>query len=186
MVAEFWARFGDDYVSSTFRELMKKIKISYMGKHLKDIYPHATRFQVLRYKFNKLMEKVVLASFILGMIYGAFQVGKYTTESKVTHANIEVEKIIEVESKKIPPVLQRIAKCESGNTHFDSNGQVLMRSNTNRTVDVGRYQLNSVWFKKATELGLDITKEKDNEKMAVWIYENRGTGDWYSSANCWN
>ena len=135
MVAEFWARFGDDDVSSTFKELMKKIRISYMGKHLKDIYPHATKFQVLRYKFNKLMEKVVLTSFILGMIYGAFHLGKATTESKVTHANIEVEKIIEVESKNIPPVLQRIIQCESNGKHFDKNGQVLIGSATKIWVD---------------------------------------------------
>jgi hypothetical protein len=61
-----------------------------------------------------------------------------------------------------------------------------MRSNTNKSVDIGKYQINSVWFKKATELGLDITKEEDNEAMAYWIYENRGTGDWYSSQSCWS
>jgi hypothetical protein len=60
-----------------------------------------------------------------------------------------------------------------------------MRANTNKTVDIGRYQINSVWNKKASELGLDLTIEADNEKMAYWIYENRGTGDWYSSEKCW-
>ena len=85
----------------------------------------------------------------------------------------------------VTPVLQRIANCESNDSHYDKNGQVLMRSNTNKSVDVGRYQINSVWFSKATELGLDITKESDNEEMAKWIYENKGTGDWSSSANCW-
>jgi hypothetical protein len=88
-------------------------------------------------------------------------------------------------------VLNRIADCESGNgkpgsaTHYDKNGQVLLRANKNGTVDVGKYQVNSVWFKKATELGYDITKESDNKAMAEWVYLNRGTGDWYSSQKCW-
>lgn len=98
-------------------------------------------------------------------------------------AEVSVQKV-EAESN-IAPVLQRIAKCESGDNHYDKNGQVLMRSNSNKTVDVGKYQINSVWFAKATELGLDITKEQDNETMARWIYENRGTGDWSATANCW-
>lgn len=85
----------------------------------------------------------------------------------------------------VPPVLQRIAKCESENKHYGKSGQVLLNANTNDTVDVGRYQINTVWFKQATEMGLDITEEEDNETMARWIYENRGTGDWSSSANCW-
>ncbi len=89
------------------------------------------------------------------------------------------------------PVLARIADCESGNgtkgsgTQF-KNGQVIFKANTNGTVDVGKYQINSSWDKQATKLGLDLTKEKDNYAMAKWIYENQGTGPWASSAHCWN
>ena len=99
----------------------------------------------------------------------------------------EVIKEVEVRA----PVLDRIAGCESqGNpklkgTHFDKNGQVLMRSNTNRTVDIGKYQINTIWFAKATELGLDVTLEKDNEEMALYIYKNYGTTPWYASKSCW-
>jgi hypothetical protein len=85
---------------------------------------------------------------------------------------VEIQVPIE---KGIPPVLVRIAKCESDNNHIDpKTGQVLMRANADKTVDVGRYQINSVWFKKATELGLDVTKDKDNETMAVIGVENWG------------
>jgi len=60
-----------------------------------------------------------------------------------------------------------------------------MRANTNGTVDIGEYQVNGFyWGKKASELGLDLTKEADNKKMAEWIYANKGTGDWYSQ-KCW-
>jgi hypothetical protein len=85
----------------------------------------------------------------------------------------------------LPPVLQRIIKAESGGHQFGPSGQVLVRANTNGTVDMGIAQINTVWFKKAHELGLDLTKEEDNIKMAVWIYENKGTGPWESSRKNW-
>ena len=89
------------------------------------------------------------------------------------------------------PVLARIADCESGNgkpgtgTQF-KNGQVIMRANTNGTIDIGKYQVNlTYWGKQATALGYDLTKEADNKAMAEWIYQNKGTGDWSSSQHCW-
>ena len=128
----------------------------------------------------RLLRKVTILAFIAGLVFGAFQLG--TNMSGSTTYAVQ-EKIVEVPKKS--PVLERIAHCESNNMHFGKDGQVVYNANNNGSVDVGRYQINSVWNKKATELGLDITKEKDNEAMATWIYENRGTEDWYSSKKCW-
>ena len=114
-----------------------------------------------------------------------------TPETVIVKETVQVPKEVIKEVKIEAPVMDRIAGCESqGNrnskgTHYDKNGQVLMRSNTNRTVDLGKYQINTVWFAKATELGLDLTKEDDNKKMAEWKYANRGTDDWSASAKCW-
>lgn len=97
-------------------------------------------------------------------------------QSEVIYQSVQAD-------SKIPPVLQRIAKCESPHGHLGANGQVQI----NPTQDIGKYQINvPTWGKKATELGLNLAVEEDNEAMAVWIYENRGTGDWSSSAKCWN
>jgi hypothetical protein len=129
---------------------------------------------------------IVLALIVVGGLCW-FIGGK--TSKEIVYKQVEKEVIKEVQIEA--PVLDRIAGCESqGNrnskgTHFDKNGQVLMRSNTNRTVDLGKYQINTIWFAKATELGLDLTRENDNKKMAEWIYANRGTGDWSASAKCW-
>jgi hypothetical protein len=142
-----------------------------------------TRWQLIVLKAKIAFKRLLLVSFVFGVIYGAFQVGRVTTEPVKVFADREV--VREVKGKA--PIMERIAKCESGGSHIDKiTGQVLMRSNVNKTVDLGKFQINSVWFKKATELGLDITKEVDNEKMAYWIYENRGTNDWYASRDCWS
>ena len=82
-----------------------------------------------------------------------------------------------------PPVLERIAKCESGASHVDKNGQVLI----NATRDVGYYQINvAIHGKKATEMGLNLFIEEDNKKFAEYLYENFGTEPWVHSKKCWN
>jgi hypothetical protein len=159
------------------------LKVIYNGDFLCNIYPHATKWQVFKYRLALLTRRTLMAVFALGMLYGAFFTGRVTTSPVKVFADKEV--IVQVKSKS--PVMDRIAVCESGGHHIEkATGQVIMRSNTNKTVDVGKYQINSVWFKKASELGLDITKEKDNEEFAYWLYENRGTNDWYSSKSCWS
>ena len=104
----------------------------------------------------------------------------YPTEKIVT-------KEVLVERPITYPVLERIAQCESGNSHVDKNGQVLMVGNTNKSVDIGKYQINNaLWGKKAKELGLDLTLEKDNEAFAIYLYKTYGTEPWVWSKKCWN
>lgn len=91
-----------------------------------------------------------------------------------------------VETQTMPPVLQRIEQCESAGKQY-TNGQILLNPNKDGSIDIGRFMINNKsWGAKATELGLDLTKDADNEKMAYWIYQNVGTGPWYSSERCWN
>ena len=112
----------------------------------------------------------------------------------------EIVHTVEAEQSEklvVPKILEKIADCESGKrlpsgraikgsaSHYGASGQVLMTGNTNKSVDVGKFAINSVWFKEAKRLGLDLTNEEDNTKMALWIYENRGTQDWNASSKCW-
>jgi len=138
-----------------------------------------TRGQRLAMALKRLVVRTLMVMAILSSLGWAMYAGSAFMPVTV-YAEKEVVKEVEAQA----PILKRIAKCESSDMHF-KDGQVLVRPNTNGTVDIGRYQINSVWNKKATELGLDLTKEVDNEKMARWIYSNRGTGDWSASAKCW-
>ncbi len=161
----------------------KAIKVFYHGERLKDVYPYATRFQVFKYKVARFFRRLVILSMILGAVAGSYKVGNMTTKEVTVFADKEV--IVEVEASS--PVLERIAKCESGGTHYRKGQVIFNGANSNGSVDVGKYQINvSAWGAKATELGLDLTKEKDNEEMAKWIYKNKGTEPWYASRHCWN
>ncbi len=153
------------------------MKITYMGKRVRD---NNGRFSSFKLKVKLFFRKLFRLSMLGLAIYSAFLVGRYIAPTET------ITNIVQADNG-VPPVMQRIAKCESGNTHFDKNGQILVKGNVNKTVDIGKYQVNNFyWGAKARELGLDITKEKDNEEMALWIYENKGTQPWYSSQNCWN
>jgi hypothetical protein len=134
-------------------------------------------------KVKNFFKKVLFWSVVILALAGTVQYFRWAYPTEVVIEKVK-EVIINQDIKY--PVLDRIALCESGNKHYDKNGQVLMRGNTNKTVDVGKFQINSVWFPKATELGLDLTKEKDNEEFAKYLYTTRGTVDWVYSSKCWN
>lgn len=170
---------------------MKKIKVFYGEERLRDIYPHATKWEVFKWKvrkfFRRVLQVVTVGGVAGGLIYAAFIAGAYFNP-KVTYAT--VDKMVEVEG--VPVVLQRIAGCESQGkaksegSHLAKNGQVVVHANTNGTVDAGIFQINvSVWGKKATELGYNLFTEEGNKSMALWIYHNVGTSPWTSSSKCW-
>ena len=145
-----------------------------------------TRLQRMVYEAKRATKGSIIVSGALCVGAWMFVLGGYFLPAQVVFAEKEVVKVVKEDTGKAP-VMDRIAKCESGNSHVDpKTGQVYMLANTNKTVDVGKYMINTVWHKKAKELGLDITKEVDNEKMAYYIYENVGTSPWGASLHCWN
>lgn len=166
-----------------------------MGRPLREVYPHATRWQVLKWKvseFLKLCVRIITWTGATGAIlYTTFLAGAYFNPV-VSYATQEKEVLVKADTPDAP-VLDRIAGCESQGdrkskgAQYGKDGQVIVRANTNGSVDIGRYQINEkVWGAKATELGLNLFVEADNKKMAEWIYANKGTEPWYPSKACWN
>jgi hypothetical protein len=164
---------------------MKKTHIFFGNQHVESFKCDGrkySKFQIMLFKIKQSTKRVMLALGAFSVVSWSLVAGSYFFPRVDV---VEAQVIKEVAMKA--PIMDKIAQCESGNSHLDKKtGQVLLRGNTNKTVDIGKYQLNSVWHKKATELGYDITKEADNEAMAYWIFNNRGTGDWYASQKCWS
>lgn len=154
------------------------MRLFYMGERLKDIYPHATKWEVVKYKLRMAFKRFMRLCVTALILYGVFIAGGHFNPTFET-----VEKFVEIDSHA--PVMERIAKCESNNTHF-KDGQVIFNANKNGSTDIGRYQINSIWNKKATELGFNLSNEEDNTKFAMYLYKNFGTEPWYSSVKCWN
>lgn len=83
------------------------------------------------------------------------------------------------------PILDKIAKCESGGNQFDKNGKVI-KGKANKA-DTGKYQINiKIWGAKAKELGLDLNTLEGNKAMATWIFFHKGSVPWVASSKCWN
>jgi len=99
------------------------------------------------------------------------------------HQNQEIR---ELDSLAAPPLfiqkharqLAAIRKCESGDRHYDNNGNIIV----SRTGDVGMYQVNlKSWQKEAERLGYDIWTPDGNEQMAYHILATQGLRAWV----CW-
>lgn len=170
---------------------MKLIKLFWHGAPLEHIYPNAHWFQKwVLFKTRKFVRKTFILGAIAALMASSGTVGAILFSSSTVTATTPEVRIVEKELAL--PVLDRIADCESGNggkpgtaTHY-KNGQVLLKANTNGTIDIGKYQVNlTYWGKKASDLGYDLTKEEDNKAMALWIYTNKGTTDWSASQKCW-
>ena len=134
-------------------------------------------------KVKSFFRKVMFWFIVVCMLAGVIQYFRWAYPTTITK---EITKEVIVNQDIKYPVLDRIMMCESGGKHFDKNGQVMLRGNTNKSVDVGIMQINSIWFSKATELGLDLTKEADNREFGKYLYTTRGTVDWIYSQKCWN
>lgn len=128
---------------------------------------------------NKMFAVLVVIMLGLICLYMFFP----RTNTVVVTKEIEVVKEVTVKAK----VLERIAQCESGNSHYDKNGQVMLNGNKNGSSDIGKYQINTrIWGKKATEMGLNLAIESDNETFAQYLFNTYGSEPWIWSRPCWN
>lgn len=143
-----------------------------------------SKTQIIGMKIANTIKKALLLSLVIVLGGWLVTAGIYIAKANIEPSKVYAKEIVEVPIYSIPPVMNRIAKCESGGVHY-KNGQVIMRPNSNGTVDIGKFQINSVHNKQASKMNLDLTKEKDNEAFAMWMYHNEGTGPWYPSRTCW-
>jgi len=105
------------------------------------------------------------------------------TERTVYTSNETIKTIMLVDESR-PDILRKIAECESGDSHFDNEGNVirgLVDSN-----DTGRYQINKkFWGSTAMKMGLNLEDEMDNYRFALYLLNNYGSVPWVHSSKCW-
>lgn len=168
--------------------MKKKIKITdytNKGKKTRYEYLYFTKWQIFILKVKKFFKDLIRLVILFGIAYLIYQAGGYFNPKTII---TEAEVIKEVPVKA--PILEKIAKCENATGHYGKNGQVAVRGNVStkhNSVDIGKFQINSYyWGAKATELGLNLWVEEDNEQMAMYIYQNYGTEAWSASKGCWS
>lgn len=133
-------------------------------------------------KVKSFLKKLLFWIIVIFIFAGVIQYFRWAYPTK-----IEVIKEVMVEKTPTYPVLDRIAQCESGGSHLGKNGQVVVNGNTNGSVDVGLYQINDrLWGKAASDMGYNLSIEKDNRAFAIYLYTTQGTEPWIWSKKCWN
>lgn len=150
----------------------KMLKVMYNGEYLCNVYPHATRFQVFKYRLAIIMRKTLIVSFILGSIYGAFKVGRVTTSPVFVQAEdrstvMYQEKIDTLKNA----VMSKLSQCESAG-HKESDGIIIFDTNNKASIGQFQWQVESVQHYYKLMTGKDISR-KDAVILALNEVEAR-------------
>jgi len=143
---------------------MKKIKVFWNGKRLKDVYPHATRWQVFKFRIIKLVRTYIQASLIVATIYAVFLIGQYYGDTNIYTNKIEaMEMLKDTLSVKIEElqneVLDDLRNCESQGYNED-DGIIIFDSNNKASIGQWQYQKDTVIHYYKTLYGKDITRKE--------------------------
>lgn len=174
----------------------KAVRLIVMDKRMKDIYPYATKWEVVKYKTAKFIRKLIIWSVILTTI--VFSVRYFFP--KVMVKVIEREVITDTLSKKIEDVKSGIiADIKLGESLGKPESAGLIIYDTNKEMSIGSYQwqIKSVqyYYKK-------LYKKEISRKEAILIAlddslagkltydvvfgEKEGWRNWYNTSKKYN
>lgn len=166
------------------------------GKPMRKIYPHATRWQVIKYKAAKLFRQIAMVVMVSVGLAGGFLVLRYffptiiyKTESKDVVVDTLKWKVDELKSG----VLADLKQCESGGAKesagivkFDSNGVASIGSFQFQVKTVQHYYKTlyqqDITGKDAVIIALDEARAESLAKDIIFSDAN-GIRNWLNCAN---
>lgn len=169
------------------------MKIFYNGKRLKDIYPHATRWQMFKFKVRKFFIRTgQIAGFIFAL-YVAAQIGSNVFPSTVyatrdVPVNVFPQKMDELKND----VVTRLMACESGG-YSEEDGIIIFDSNKQASIGQAQFQKKTVIHfyqklynkdisaKEAVVIALDEDKARQLAKDVIFKVDG-GVDNWYNCA----
>ncbi len=182
----------------------KPLKVFWNGKRLKDIYPHATRFQVLKYKTKRVARKIFLLSAFFTILYTAFFLGSKLNPATI-YTKAEVIREIDSLSTKIEQlkeeVLDLVKQGESQNKDEDYALITFDPHKTNNKVEIAsvgsyQYKIPTVIFYYKKLYNQDITRKQavlialdDNKARSLTkdiIFKENGVRNWFNTKNKYN
>jgi len=179
---------------------MKKIKVTWNGERLRDIYPHATRMQVFKYKVRRFIQRALFIMkwgfLALGFLLMAFWIGGYVYSSeKIMFQDREV--LVDTLSTKIEQlkstVLDDLKSCETSNID-ESAG--IVKFDSNKVASIGSYQFQvktiqhyykslynrEITGKEAVLIALDDAEARQLAEDIIFK-DSKGIENWYNCAN---
>lgn len=172
---------------------MKSIKVFFNGKRLRDIYPHATAWQVFKYRVRQFFRKLILLSFSLLGLYVTFTLGSkfapdtiYAVQEKQIVVNTLNDKIDEIKEE----ALDALKACESSK-YGEDDGIIIFDSNNKASIGLYQFQKATVIHyyktiydkditpKEAVLIALDESRSRQLAKDIIFGVKN-GEGNWYN------
>ena len=138
---------------------MKKIPIFWNGKKLCQVYPHATKFQVFKYRVRKFLYNLLYWTIVLAVLCGIFMVGKYlspTVVYKVQEKEIILDNLKEKINEFKGKLVSDIRNCERANFNED-DGLIIFDSNKVASIGTYQFQKKTVIYYYKLLYGQDIT-----------------------------
>ena len=127
---------------------MKKIKVFWGEERLKDIYPYATRWEVIKFRIRKFLKKLFKVVVIIAVITvitmyvrWAYPTNVYNVREVITQVDTLTPKIKELKRE----VLDTLQSCESNGSN-EEDGLIVYDSN--KVASIGQFQ-----FQKKTVIG---------------------------------
>jgi len=178
------------YGRAIHRHTMRRLPLSPLV-----VYPHTVRSRIGKRGPRLRMpgsRRVMVALMLSGaLVCGAVAVQHITNAMPLRKERRPVPQIVQhtrvviVQEDTLPPVLQRIAQCESRGQQFTMDGRVV-RGRKNPQ-DTGLFQINTaVWGTKAEALGYDLHSREGNVQMARYLFAQYGSVPWQTSFRCWS
>lgn len=172
--------------------MMKYSPLSRLRTHTIVHYPHRVRPRSVlpglrrrRSVWKRGLVSVGVSSLLV--LLGAVLVKAVppSAERYVVPQVVQHTRVVFIQDDTLPPVLQRIAQCESQGQHWTKDGKV--KRGKRNPHDLGLFQINTVvWQKKAEALGYDLRTPEGNEYMARYLFAHYGSVPWQTSAACWS
>jgi hypothetical protein len=165
--------------------MSKKIPVRINGAYAGSFREHPFNWQNELHYWWRAKARPFIAK-ALFYCFAAFGLSVVAYAAGTYHAPTKVEtSMVEVPDASVPPILEKIAKCESASNQYDKQGRLQLHPNKDGSVDVGKYMINNrYWEAKANELGYNIYTPEGNELMAVWLAKNYGSEPWSATRKC--
>jgi ribosomal protein L13 len=172
---------------------MKKIKVLWNGEKLCNIYPHASKWQVFKFRAKRLARKVGIVALGIVALAVVFKAGSVISPVTVYQ---DKEVIIDAMPSKIErlkgEVADQLMSCES-NGYTDEDGLIVFDSNHKASIGRFQFQKSTVIHyynlihgvkltgKEAVMLALDTNKARDLAIRVMFETPNMAGKDW---VNC--
>jgi hypothetical protein len=175
---------------------MQKFRKYINNESLADIYPHATKWQMFRYRWGMLFARFIKWSIGTGAIasltYAGFMLGSVTYPVTV-YAEKEVDTSLVEKIKELKVELLTTLKGCEAQGYKEADAPIIFDSNNKASIGLYQWQINSVIHyykvlygkdisrKEAVEIALDEAKAGELAAGVIFTTKNGVAKDW---VNC--